>query len=316
MRLIKMSDDKVIKKSFTGTAQRLDLFLSLSVANLSRSRAQKLIEQNCVNVNCKICADKSFLLQDGDIVALTIPRAEKIAVKPEKISLDIVYEDKSLLVINKPRGMVVHPAPGHSGGTLVNALLSWCKDLSGIGGVIRPGIVHRLDKNTSGLLLVAKNDFTHQHLSLQLKSKLIDREYLALVKGNPPSNSGKIEVPIGRHPTNRKKMAVVARGRNAITRFYLLKKYKNYSLLKIMLETGRTHQIRVHLAYIGIPVVGDSTYGRSEYRGLPAKLSEPQALHARRLSFVHPVTGKKICFSVPVPPEYRELLHHLYRVNP
>jgi len=310
-----MTAKKDHKTFIVDEKQRLDQFVSSRVEDLSRNRAQKIIEQGYVTVNDTYSLDKSFLLQEGDVVTFVIPPASEASVKPEEIQLDIVYEDKYLLVVNKPRGMVVHPAPGHSGGTLVNALLAWCEDLSGIGGVIRPGIVHRLDKDTSGLLIIAKNDFVHHALSEQLKSRKVEREYLALVRGRPPAKTGRIEAAIGRHPVDRKKMAVIARGRPAATKFYIVREYARYTLLRVALETGRTHQIRVHLAHLGIPVVGDLTYGVSEGNQLPECLNEPQALHAHRLTFIHPANGQRMEFSVPVPQKYRDLLHYLYRLN-
>jgi len=204
--------------------------------------------------------------------------------------------------------MVVHPAPGHSRGTLVNALLNHCDDLSGIGGIRRPGIVHRLDKDTSGLLIVAKNDLAHRRLSAQLKARVINREYIALVNGLVRPAHGRIEAPVGRHPVHRKKMAVVESGREAVTRYRTIKTYHRYSLLQLQLETGRTHQIRVHLSYLGYPVVGDLLYAGNLSGGLPAELVFPQALHARRISFTHPVSGIKMSFSTPLPPEFAGLL--------
>ena len=291
--------------------RRLDQFLTDRMAGLSRSRVQKLLEAEMVRVNRKPCSDKSYRLQAGEQVGVIIPPAEKSVLEAEAIALDIVYEDEDLLVINKPRGMVVHPGPGHSGGTLVNALLYHYPNLSGIGGVKRPGIVHRLDKDTSGLLLVAKNDFTHRALSSQLKSRQLKREYLALVDGRVKPVLGRIEAPIARHPHHRKKMAVMEGGRAAVTRYRVLKYYGPYSLLQLNLETGRTHQIRVHMAQLGYPVVGDSTYSGKKWDHLPPGLAEPHALHARRLRLIHPSTSATMEFSAPLPPAFRQGLQNI-----
>lgn len=293
------------------TGSRLDIYLSRQIPDLSRSRAQKLIEDDCVFINQALCADKNYRLQAGDQVSVNIPYPEEPGLEPEEIRLDIIYEDQDLLVINKQRGMVVHPAPGHSKGTLVNALLSHCSDLSGIGGVMRPGIVHRLDKDTSGLLIVAKNDIAHRALSGQLKDRQLHREYIALVNGEVRPKIGRIEAPIGRHPRNRKKMAVLTGGREAITRYRVLKYFDRYSLLKLILETGRTHQIRVHLAYIGYPVVGDPVYAKGGPGKLPTELAAPQALHAWRLTFKHPRTAERVQFSAPLPVEFTKTLYWL-----
>ncbi len=287
---------------------RLDAFLTKQVEGLSRNRVQKLIEDGRVLINQALCEDKNYRLQTGDRVSLTIPPPGETSVEPEKIRLDIIYEDEDLLVINKPRGMVVHPAPGHVKGTLVNALLGHCRDLSGIGGVMRPGIVHRLDKDTSGLLIVAKNDISHRSLSGQLKERQLRREYIALVNGRVKPPAGRIEAPIGRHPRHRKKMAVVKGGREAVTRYRVLRHFRRYSLLRLNLETGRTHQIRVHLASIGFPVVGDPTYTKGGTGGLPPDLAEPQALHARRIAFTHPRSGEVMELSAPLPEEFKKTL--------
>jgi 23S rRNA pseudouridine1911/1915/1917 synthase len=297
-----------ISADAAAAGRRLDLFLAEKRADLSRSRIQKLVETGFVAVNKEPCRDKNYRLQPDDQVTVTVPAPVSSSIGPEQIRLDIIYEDEDLLVVNKPRGMVVHPAPGHAQGTLVNALLSHCSDLSGIGGVMRPGIVHRLDKDTSGLLIVAKNDFTHHSLSAQLKSRQLRREYLALVFGFVKPQQGRIEAPIGRHPRHRKKMAVIAGGRSAVTRYRVLKYYDHYSLLRLKLETGRTHQIRVHLAHIGYPVVGDPVYSRSSAGDLPLHLAQPQALHALRLSFSHPRSGNALEFSAPLPEAFIKTL--------
>jgi 23S rRNA pseudouridine1911/1915/1917 synthase len=297
----------------SSAGMRIDLFLSGKSDVLTRSRVQKLVEKKLVMVNSEICDDKNYRIKAGDQVVISLAVPEELAALPEEIELDIIYEDKDLLVINKKRGMVVHPAPGHQDGTLVNALLGHCTDLSGIGGVIRPGIVHRLDKDTSGLLIVAKNDCAHNALSEQLKARTLKRVYFALVCGRVVPHRGRIEAPVGRHLKHRKKMAVIAGGRDAATRYRVIKHYKHYSLLKLKLETGRTHQIRVHMAHIGFPVVGDPLYGPGSHGDLPGDLASPQALHAKALSFEHPRTGMKMTFSAPLPNVFRKLLHWLHR---
>jgi len=293
------------------TGSRLDAFLTRQVSDLSRSRVQKLIEDSRVALNQAVCTDKNYRLRAGDRVTLAIPPPEKAIPEPEEIALDIIYEDGDLLVINKPRGMVVHPAPGHHGGTLVNALLSHCNDLSGIGGVMRPGIVHRLDKDTSGLLIAAKNDHSHQALSDQLKNRKIKREYIALVHGEVQPIRGIITVPIARHPRHRKKMAVVEGGREAVTRYRVIKHFDQYSLLRLNLETGRTHQIRVHLSYLGYPVVGDEAYAKGDRGQLPGDLIPAHALHASSLHFTHPRSGKVLSFRAKLPKDFSKVLYWL-----
>jgi 23S rRNA pseudouridine1911/1915/1917 synthase len=295
----------------TEAGRRLDAFVADQIAGLSRTRAQKLILDGAVQVNAASCCDKNYRLQQDDRIAVTVPAPVAHTLNPEPLSLDIIYEDQDLLVVNKPRGMVVHPAPGHYSGTLVNALLYHCRDLSGIGGVIRPGIVHRLDKDTTGLLVVAKNDFTHRALAAQLKSRRLHREYLALVYGKVTPSAGRIQAPIGRHPRRRKSMAVVPGGREAVTRFRVLACLDRYSLLQVNLETGRTHQVRVHLAFLGHPVVGDPLYGPGCRPGLPPELCHGQALHARRIAFIHPRSGLPLEFAAPLPPDFRRGLRLL-----
>ncbi|MEW5785907.1 MAG: RluA family pseudouridine synthase, partial [Bacillota bacterium] len=284
-----MIDDHVVTTAEAG--RRLDVYLTGQVAGLSRTMAQKLIIAGAVSVNRAACPDKNYRVQPADLITCTIPDPAPSTVQAELIPLDIVYEDQDLLVINKPRGMVVHPAPGHSGGTLVNALLYHCRDLSGIGGALRPGIVHRLDKDTTGLLVAAKNDFSHQALAEQLKSRLLRREYLALVHGRVVPQNGRVNAPIGRHPRYRRCMAVVPGGREALTRYKVLAYLDRFTLLQINLETGRTHQIRVHLAFLGYPVAGDPLYGPVRQGDLPPELRRGQALHARRIAFIHPRDG-------------------------
>lgn len=292
--------------------RRLDAYLAGNVTGVSRSRVQRLLVDGSVLVNGAPCKDKNYRIQTGDYIAVSVPEPAPLKLQAEPIPLDIVYEDDDLLVINKPRGMVVHPAPGHPGGTLVNALLHHCKDsLSGIGGVARPGIVHRLDRDTTGLLLVAKNDCSHAALSAQLKSRQLRREYIALVHGAVSPSSGRIEAPIGRHPRHRKRMAVVPGGREAVTRYRLIASLGKFSLLRVYLETGRTHQIRVHLSFIGHPVAGDPVYGPANRSSLPPELNRGQALHARRIIFIHPRKDCPMEFSAPLPADFRAALHKI-----
>jgi 23S rRNA pseudouridine1911/1915/1917 synthase len=286
---------------------RLDVVISGRFADLSRARVQGLIAAGHVTLNGKP-TKPGTKLRVGETVSLTIPPAEALEVVPEAIPLDVVYEDSDLLVINKPKGMVVHPAPGHERGTLVNALLHHCRDLSGIGGTIRPGIVHRLDKDTSGLLVVAKNDLAHHGLAAQIAAKTARRLYRAIVVGGMEADSGQVEAPIGRHPVDRQKMAIVASGRPAKTYWQIRERFSGFTDLAIELATGRTHQIRVHLASLRHPVVGDTVYGGGVK--LPVKLTG-QALHACELRFVHPRTGVEIVCQAPLPGEYETLLRYL-----
>jgi 23S rRNA pseudouridine1911/1915/1917 synthase len=303
-----MKEERIVDILEAG--QRLDAYLANQVAGLSRTRAQKLIEEGAVQINTALCRDKNHRLVAADRVIVTVPDPKPYLIKPEPIFLNVVYEDRDLLVINKPRGMVVHPAPGHLEGTLVNALLHHCGDLSGIGGVARPGIVHRLDKDTTGLLIVAKNDFSHHALAGQLKERCLRREYLALVHGAVAPFSGRINAPIGRHPRHRKRMAVIPGGREAISRYRVLAVLNRFTLLQVSLETGRTHQVRVHMAYLGHPVVGDPLYGSSAAI-TPPPLSHGQALHARRIAFTHPRSGNLMEFAAPLPRDFREALRYL-----
>ncbi|MDA8211262.1 MAG: RluA family pseudouridine synthase [Clostridia bacterium] len=277
--------------------KRLDVFLTGEVPEMTRSHIQKLIDEGRVTVN-GTAAKANAKLKPGDEVVFVIPEPEELKVEGEDIPLDILYEDSDLIVINKPRGMVVHPAPGNTSGTLVNALLFHCKDLSGINGVMRPGIVHRLDKDTSGVMMAAKNDLAHLSLAGQIKDREVTRRYTALVHGNIQEPGGVVEAPIGRDPQDRKKMAVVLKNsKPALTRYTVLERFRDYTLVECKLETGRTHQIRVHLAYLGHPVVGDPKYGtRKAHFGL-----QGQALHAGVLGFRHPRTGDYLEFSAPVP---------------
>jgi 23S rRNA pseudouridine1911/1915/1917 synthase len=288
--------------------QRLDHFLTGQEPFLSRSQVQRLMVKGLVLVNARQ-ARPSLRLRAGDLIRMTVPPPEEVTLAPEAIPLDIVYEDEDLLVVNKPAGMVVHPAAGHHRGTLVNALLDHCPDLSGIGGYLRPGIVHRLDKDTSGLLLVSKSDLAHQGLSAGLKARQIKRKYLALVCGEVRSGQGLIDAPLGRDPKDRKRMAVVAGGRTARTHYRIKERFPGYTLLDMELETGRTHQIRVHLAYAGYPVAGDPVYGpRRNPLHLPG-----QALHAYRIVFTHPRTDEPLTFEAPLPPVFKDVLDLLRR---
>lgn len=298
--------------------ERLDAYLSHQT-DLSRSRIQKLIEDGQVAVNGTICSSKKRSVQVGDRIQVTVPDAEPLDLQPEAISLEILYEDDQLLIINKPTGLVVHPAPGHAGGTLVNALLAHCQtdtgesSLSGIGGLQRPGIVHRLDKDTSGAIVVAKTDLAHQHLQRQFQSKTARRDYLAVVYGAPAAETGTIDFPIGRHPVDRKKMAIVLEaegGRRAITHWQVKERLGNFTVMNFELETGRTHQIRVHAAQIGHPVVGDPVYGSGRSIGvnLPG-----QALHAWRLRLQHPVSEGSIEVTAPLPRSFLTLVEVLRR---
>jgi len=293
-------------------SDRLDRYLAQALPNLSRSRIQQLIVQAHVQVNSKVCTSKKVTVKPGDRITIEIPDAQPLDLQPENIPLDILYEDNSLLIINKPAGLVVHPAPGHAAGTLVNALLAHCPNLPGIGGVQRPGIVHRLDKDTTGAIAIAKTDFAQQHLQAQLKAKTARREYLGVVYGVPKTESGTVDLAIGRHPVDRKKMAVVSveRGRSAVTHWQIKERLGNYTLMHFQLETGRTHQIRVHCASMGHPIVGDPVYssGHSVGVNLPG-----QALHAWKLRLQHPVTGELIEAIAPLPATFITLLEVLRR---
>ncbi|HEY9802017.1 MAG TPA: RluA family pseudouridine synthase [Leptolyngbyaceae cyanobacterium] len=287
---------------------RIDRYLAEELPDLSRSRIQQLIEQGKVQVNAKVCTSKKINLKVGDRITLEIPEAQPLELTPQDIPLDILYEDDQLLILNKPAGLVVHPAPGHPNGTLVNALLAHCPNLPGIGGVQRPGIVHRLDKDTTGAIAIAKTDIAYQHLQAQLQAKTARREYLGVVYGAPKTESGTIDLPIGRHPQDRKKMAIVPveeGGRAAITHWRVKDRLGNYTLIHFQLETGRTHQIRVHSAKMGHPIVGDPVYGsgRSVGVNLPG-----QALHAWKLKVQHPISGDSIEVTAQLPQTFNTLL--------
>lgn len=284
---------------------RLDKVLAERLPDLTRTAIQRLLEEELVLINGKPAA-KNRKGRAGDSVAVRIPDPEPLCLQAENVPLDIVYEDDDLLVVNKPQGMVVHPAPGNYQGTLVNALLAHCgTSLSGINGVIRPGIVHRIDKDTSGLLMVAKNDFAHQGLARQIKEHSFRREYEAVVAGRMKQESGVVNAPIGRHPIDRKKMAVTEKNsKEAVTYFRVIAEYPGYTHIRLRLETGRTHQIRVHMAYLGHPVAGDPVYGpRKPDLGLKG-----QCLHARLIGFVHPRDGRYLEFESPLPDYFARLL--------
>lgn len=289
---------------------RLDVFLKQYFKDKSRSHIQKLIEEKLVTVNGKI-KKSNYKLKFNDEVSVILKEPVSLNIEPEEIPLDVLYEDRDVIVVNKPQGMVVHPAAGIKTGTLVNALLNYCSDLSGINGVTRPGIVHRIDKDTSGILVVAKNDNSHNKLAEQLKDHSMTREYIALVEGVLKEEKGTIDKPIARHPKDKIKMAVVLNGKRAVTHYSVIEKFKNNTLVKCVLETGRTHQIRVHMAYIGHPLVGDPVYGYKKQR---FKL-EGQLLHARKLGFIHPSTGKYIEFETEIPEYFKRIINILKKEN-
>ena len=314
-----------IQVNSQATEQRLDLFLREYCTDLSRSRLQGLIKEGAIRVNGEQVRP-AYMVCVGDCIEMEIPAARPLVVTAEDLPLDILYQDSSLLVVNKAVGMTVHPAPGVWQGTLVNALLYHCKDLSGINGVLRPGIVHRLDKATSGLLVVAKTDAAHRWLAAQLEDHQIERRYSALIWGRLPQEQGHIEAAIGRHPKDRKKMAVVADGRAALTHYRVTAQYAFLSRLDLRLATGRTHQIRVHLQHLGHPVFGDPLYGgrnqvrgiQPEYRPLANNLLgriERQALHARQLSFSHPDTREMMAFEAPLPADLTEVVEVLEKAR-
>ncbi|BFM38502.1 RluA family pseudouridine synthase [Synechocystis sp. LKSZ1] len=290
---------------------RLDRWLAQQYPDLSRARLQRLIEAGQVRLNGAICQEKQHKLQGGDHLQVIIPPAEPLALTAQAIPLEILYEDEQLLILNKPAGLVVHPAPGHPDGTLVNALLAHCPNLEGIGGIQRPGIVHRLDKDTTGAMVVAKTDGAFQSLQAQLKAKTARRQYWGVVYGVPKTNTGTIRLPIGRHPGDRLKMGVVSPekgGREAVTHWRVLERLGNFTLLQYDLETGRTHQIRVHSKEMGHPLVGDPLYstGRSLGVNLPG-----QALHARQLTLIHPLSQQEITALAPLPGHFEKLLAFL-----
>ena len=287
--------------------KRLDTYIPSVDTDITRTSAQRLIEDGNILVNGKN-AKVSYKIQENDKISVEIPEPKQIELKAQNIPIEIIYEDSDIIVVNKPKGMVVHPANGNPDGTLVNAIMAICKDsLSGIGGEIRPGIVHRIDKDTSGLLIVAKNDNAHVKMSEQIKNHEVKKTYIALVRGVFKENEATIDMPIGRSTSDRKKMAVNKNGKNAITHIKVLKRFDKYTLLKVNIETGRTHQIRVHLSHIGYPIVGDYTYsnGKNEFYVIG------QCLHAQKLEFKHPITQKDMCLEAELPQYFKDILDKL-----
>lgn len=311
-----MEDSVILNAAPSDIGKRIDAYVAEN-SELTRSAAAKLVESGDITVNGKEIA-KNYKLRAGDEVEIELPEPEPDRAEPEDIPLDVVYEDDDIIVVNKPCGMVVHPAAGNPRGTLVNALLYRCKgSLSGIGGVVRPGIVHRIDKDTSGLLVAAKNDEAHNSLAEQLKVHAVSRVYYAIIIGSFAEDSGTVDAPIGRHPTDRKKMAVLKEGqgtaRNAVTHYTVIARYKGFSLVRCELETGRTHQIRVHMAYKGHPLVGDVIYGggRTQFEAANKHLINGQCLHAKELSLTHPKTGKLMHFECELPEDMKKLIEKL-----
>ena len=300
--------EQILVIEATESAERIDALLARSVEGLTRSAAQRLLEQGAVTF-AGSPVKKNYKTAPGDRFEVVLPEPEPAEPEPEDLPLDVVYEDADLIVVNKPRGMVVHPAPGHPDGTLVNALLYHCGDsLSGVGGEKRPGIVHRIDKDTSGLLIAAKNDFAHLALSAQLSDHSLARTYEAVVIGNLREDAGTVNAPIGRHPTDRKRMAVTQKNsRDAVTHWEVLARYNGYTHIRCRLETGRTHQIRVHMAHIGHPLLGDLVYGRKK----PELGLAGQCLHARELTFVHPRTQERVTVTTDLPDWFEEVLQKL-----
>lgn len=291
--------------------ERIDSYLSKKLEELSRTYIKKLIKDGYIKVN-DLQIKPKYVVNKGDVIIIKLPEPEELELIPEDLPIEIVYEDEDVAVVNKPRGMVVHPAPGNYSGTLVNALLFHLESLSTINGVVRPGIVHRIDKDTSGLLMIAKNDFAHIELSKQLKEHSITRVYYALVEGNIKEDRGTINAPIGRHPVDRKKMAVTDRNsKNAITHFKVLERYGQYTLIEARLETGRTHQIRVHMSFIKHPLVGDPVYGikKSKFK------QDGQFLHAKVIGFIHPRTKKYMEFNSELPDYFNKVLNMLRGKN-
>lgn len=289
------------------SGKRLDAYVSSQSEEITRTSARRLIEQGNILVNGKK-QKVSYKVALGDVITIEEVQAQDIELKAQDIPIEVIYEDDDIIVVNKPKGMVVHPANGNPDGTLVNAIMAICKDsLSGIGGEIRPGIVHRLDKDTSGLLIVAKNDKAHVNMSEQIKNHEVKKTYIALVRGIVKENEATIDMPIGRSNSDRKKMAVTKNGRNAITHIKVLKRYDKYTLLQVNIETGRTHQIRVHLSHIGYPIVGDYTYsnGKNEFGVIG------QCLHAQKLEFKHPITGKEMTLEAPLPEYFENIIKKL-----
>ena len=315
-----MEENAVINIGVDDVGKRIDAFVADRIG-LTRSAVARLIESQDITVCDKEVA-KNYKLKAGDVIQIEFPEPVSDKAEPENIPLDVLYEDEDIIVVNKPCGMVVHPAAGNTSGTLVNALLYRCKGtLSGVGGVARPGIVHRIDKDTSGLLVVAKNDEAHNSLAAQIKTHAVSRVYYAIVIGNFSEESGTVDAPIGRHPTDRKKMAVLKEGqgraRHAVTHFTVLARYKGFSLVRCVLETGRTHQIRVHMAYRGHPLVGDSVYGggRTQFEAANKSLIAGQCLHAKELTLAHPKSGETMHFECELPEEMKKLIEKLEKTT-
>jgi len=290
---------------------RIDSFIAKKFPDLSRSYIKKLIDDNMITVNLNN-VKPSYHVKKDDLITVTIPEPKEIDITSSPIDLDIVYEDSDIVVVNKPAGMVVHPAPGHYDNTLVNALLYHCKNLSSINGVLRPGIVHRLDKDTSGIMVAAKNDNAHQALTSQFLNRETEKIYFAIIAGKiSPQTPKSVHIPIGRHPVSRKKMSAVSKkGREAITMFDVVKEYKKVSLLKVRIKTGRTHQIRVHLAYLGYPIIGDKEYGSSKINKEFSDMVSRQMLHAFSIGISHPSTGEKMKFKAILPEDMIQLLKY------
>ena len=301
-----MSEDFFCTATAEDAGSRIDVFLSRQMSGISRSHVQRLIDEDCLLVGGRK-VKASYRLKAGDEVEFELPEVKELEVKAENIDLPILYQDEYLAVVNKPVGMVVHPAPGNESGTMVNALLYHLSDLSSVNGVIRPGIVHRIDKDTSGLLVVAKNDAAHRYLSAQLADHSMTREYLALCEGIIKEEEGTIDAPLGRDPKNRLRMGIVRDGRRAVTHYYVQKRFRDTTLVRVRIETGRTHQIRVHMASIHHPVACDPVYGFKKQR----LHHTGQLLHARLLGFKHPEDGRYLEFSSPVPPEFLQILKKL-----
>ncbi len=290
--------------------KRLDSFLAEKMENISRSRVARLLEEERVEPLRKA----SYKVASGEEYTVELPPAVPLDVVPEDIALDILYEDSDVIVVNKPKGMVVHPDNTHISGTMVNALLYHCHDLSGIGGVLRPGIVHRIDMDTTGAVIACKNDIAHESIAAQLRAHTINRKYIAIVNGNLKNDEGVIDAPLGRNPKDRKKIAVVPGGKRAVTHYSVLERFKGFTLVQCVLETGRTHQIRVHMAHIGHSLLGDEVYGNP---GINKRFKElkGQCLHAKTLGFLHPVTGEYIETNAPLPGYFEELINKLGKVN-